>query len=130
MFGADEILVAANKLVGMPGIEWARDLLSVDYVHFLMDGHQIVFAEGLAAESLLLGIEGRKMLPGSVLAALLGRIAEVDGWDQMAAPARFIPQPWQQKSLIRQHRENPGEPISGVGVSDCPSAAYSCAWVA
>ena len=55
MFGAFEILVAAAKLVGVPGISRTKPQSSVTYIHLLFDRHQIVFANQVKTESLLLG---------------------------------------------------------------------------
>lgn len=55
---APEILVAATKLVGQPGIrrvEGART--GVQYVHFACDSHEVVWANGAPAETFLVGSE-------------------------------------------------------------------------
>ncbi len=54
LFGEDEVLVAAKDLVD--GIEVTREeRAEVAYVHLLLDAHEILQAEGAAAESLHLG---------------------------------------------------------------------------
>lgn len=55
MFGSEEVLVAAKKLVGIEGICVAEEIEAVTYYHLLLDAHEIVFANGARAESLLLG---------------------------------------------------------------------------
>ena len=61
--GAPEVLVAAKHLIAPPAIDWARDLTEVSYIHLLCAGHQIVLANGAAAETLYLGHYTRRALP-------------------------------------------------------------------
>ena len=65
--GARDVLVAANKLTMLPGIYVDEEVTSVEYTHFMFDGHAIVDVEGVPAESLLLGPEARKTLPRDTL---------------------------------------------------------------
>jgi len=55
MFGETEVLGAAKHLTAIEGIETASELQSVTYHHFLFDQHEIVFANGAAAESFYTG---------------------------------------------------------------------------
>ena len=49
-FGASEVLVAAKHLIDGHGVAWlAQD--SIDYLHVMFDRHEIIFANGAAAES-------------------------------------------------------------------------------
>ena len=70
MFGAQEVLVAAVQLVGLPGIERYRPKHGVHYVHLRLDRHQIVLAEGAPAETLLFA-------PGSLAALSVAQRAEL-----------------------------------------------------
>ncbi len=54
LFGQAEVLVAAKHLVNDDSIRIV-ETKAVEYVHFLFDKHQIVFAEGCPAESLYPG---------------------------------------------------------------------------
>ncbi len=56
LFGEDEVLVAARDLVDGRRIT-LRNGGTVDYHHLLFDRHQVIFAAGLATESLLPGPE-------------------------------------------------------------------------
>lgn len=56
LFGVDEVLVAAKHLVNDDTIRIVPRP-EIDYVHFLFDRHQIVFAEGCPAESLYPGAQ-------------------------------------------------------------------------
>ncbi len=50
-FGESEVLVPAISLVNDSSIRQAAPESDVTYVHFLLDGHQIVLAEGCLSES-------------------------------------------------------------------------------
>jgi hypothetical protein len=52
LFGEAEVLVAAQHLLGMPGVFRAVGVGKVRYYHMLLDQHQIVIAEGTEAETL------------------------------------------------------------------------------
>ncbi len=49
-FDEREVLVAANHLIGKPGIEWAGPA-RVTYLHFMFEEHQIVLSNGAWTES-------------------------------------------------------------------------------
>jgi hypothetical protein len=51
--GRAEVLVPAEKLIGLPGVDWAMDVETVTYLHLLFDAHEIVYAEDAPTESLL-----------------------------------------------------------------------------
>lgn len=57
MFDTSEILVPAKKLAGLPGISIVPMDQDVEYFHFLLPNHEIVFADGAPAESMYLGNE-------------------------------------------------------------------------
>lgn len=85
--GGAEVLVRARHLVGGAGIA-RRDMPRLDLCHLLLDAHEIIYAEGIPAESLLVAPE--------VLAGLDDDLAERvgaqgvthvprDGWDPAAS---------------------------------------------
>lgn len=55
LFGNSEVLVAAHRLVGLAGVTQDMPRGPVDYFHIALDHHEVIFAEGLPAESLYLG---------------------------------------------------------------------------
>lgn len=55
MFGQREIFVPAIKLVGIDTIEQVISVAPVTYVHILLEKHQVIFANGVPAESLYTG---------------------------------------------------------------------------
>lgn len=58
MFGEDEVLVPAKDLVGACGVELDSNIAGFCYYHILLDSHNVINADGFAAESLYLGAEG------------------------------------------------------------------------
>ena len=70
MFGQDEVLVAAKKLVGLPGIALDQPRAALRYFHIALDRHDIVLAEGAPAESLLPGPEALRTFDDGAARAL------------------------------------------------------------
>lgn len=62
--GKVEMLVAARHLIGRKGISLAPVERRHSYHHLLFDRHEIILAEGCATESLYLGEQAIKALPG------------------------------------------------------------------
>ncbi len=104
MFGTPEMLVAAKKLIGIPGIDLARDHERVTYVHFLLETHEIVFAEGAPSESLLAGPQARMALGQEEAAEIEALFPGL--LDQTCAPALPIAQGRPVQTLISRHQRN------------------------
>lgn len=106
MFGVQEILVAAIKLVGLPGIEVIEDAQSVEYFHMLFDQHEIVFSNGAATESLFTGPEALKAVSEDARAEILQIFPDIE--EQTALiPARLIPQKGRVvKRFVERHAKN------------------------
>lgn len=62
LFKEAEVLVAAIRLTALPGIFIDKETKEIDYIHFLFDEHEVVYAEGAPCESLLLGAQARDSL--------------------------------------------------------------------
>jgi len=100
MFGNEEVLVAAVKLVGHAGIRMDEATRDVTYVHLVFDTHELVFAEGAPSESFYPGREALKALPDAARAEfelLFPGVALAEhGWPF----ARQVPDGKRQKKLI------------------------------
>lgn len=106
MFGAPEVLVAAIRLTALPGIFVDDRVEQVDYVHLLFERHEIVVAEGVAAESLLTGPEALEALPAPARAELLTIFPELAEAPSQRRTARPIPPRMKQKKLLERHGKN------------------------
>ncbi len=98
LFGEAEVLVAARHLLGAPGVTLARDLAGVTYVHLLFDGHEVVFANGIEAESFLPGPSAMAGVEADLRAELLALFPDLAGGDA-PRPARALLKGWEGAML-------------------------------
>ncbi|MGB7269992.1 MAG: Hint domain-containing protein [Albidovulum sp.] len=70
--GTAEILVQAKHLVDGSNV-WQREGGFVDYYSLVFDHHEIIFAEGIPAESLMVNQETVRLLPPELAQELTGR---------------------------------------------------------
>jgi hypothetical protein len=108
MTGRAEVLLPAEKLIGLPGVGWAMDVERVMYLHLLFDAHEIVYAEDTPTESLLprphiLGVFGPEA--EAELRMLFPDLEEIG-----VLPARSILDAAAQTRLAQRHQSN-GTPI-------------------
>lgn len=106
MFGQDTALVAAKNLTDLPGIHSDTSLAKVDYFHFLLGRHEIVFSEGAASESLFTGAEALKVVSRDALEEILGLFPELANDRRKPQSAALIPPRKQQRKLVERHRKN------------------------
>ncbi|RLJ40765.1 Hint domain-containing protein [Litoreibacter meonggei] len=102
--GAQEVLIPAKKLLGLPGIDHADDMITVTYYHLLLDHHEIIFAEGAPTESLLTGPMARQAMGANALAEIQSLFPEL--LYSAGDPARVIPRGKQMRELVSRHRKN------------------------
>lgn len=70
-----EVFVPAKALTGLPGIRFMQGKRTMTWIHFACARHEVVFANGCASESLLLGpiaVQGLTGVEKAHLAALFG----------------------------------------------------------
>lgn len=117
MFGQKEVLVPAEALVGMKGIDVAEAPLGVDYYHLLLDEHSIVFAEGAEAETLYTGPVALRSLSDEARAELASACPELVR-DRQPSQTRFCrPMIGRRRSvkLMERMLKNGHEPVeSGI----------------
>ena len=87
--GAAPRLVAAIQLVGRPGVLVDETTEEVVYFHILLDGHQVVFAEGAMAETLFLGPQTLRNLP-RIARQEISRVADKGRDSALAETAPLI----------------------------------------
>jgi len=85
-FAHDEMLCAAVHLVGGADISLDMEPRRVVYHHILCDAHQILFAEGLEAESFLPGESGLDGVPRAAREELLAFFPELGREDAAQGP--------------------------------------------
>jgi hypothetical protein len=106
MFGEDEVLVSAIRMVGLAGISFAEPVKELDYVHFLFDDHAIVFAEGAPSESLLIAPESLASLSPGARAEIEALFPELVAKAGGQKPARPIPRLAAQNTLVDRLHKN------------------------
>ncbi|WP_371225961.1 Hint domain-containing protein [Roseovarius sp. 2305UL8-3] len=102
--GAQEVLIPAKKLIGLPGIDYARNMLSVTYYHLLLDRHEVIFAEGAPTESLMTGPMARCAIGCAAVREIRDLFPEL--LLSASYPARIIPKGHQMRNLIARHAKN------------------------
>lgn len=102
--GAQEILVAAKKLLGLPGIGYAQDKVTVTYYHLLLDVHEVIYAEGAPTESLMTGPMARQALGCDALAEIEDLFPEL--MYSASHPARVIPRGKLVREMLQRHVKN------------------------
>ncbi len=113
MFGTQEVLVAAKKLIVLDGVDVLRDVTSVHYFHMLFDRHQIVFSNGAPTESLFTGPEALNALSAAAVAEIGAIFPELLSDTPLHEPAAFIPEGRRQRRLVWRHAKNRRPIITG-----------------
>lgn len=104
MSDAGEVLIAAKKLLDLPGVMVASELEEITYFHILCEDHQILFAEGAEAESFYLGQMALQALDAEALEEVKELFPELLDQDQI--PARPIASGPQANRLVERHKKN------------------------
>lgn len=111
MFGSPEVLVAARQLLELDGVDVVEDGRGVDYWHFMCDRHEVVFAEGLEAETLFTGPESLKAIPKECREELFTLFPELRTVGRPAMPpARPLPKGSACRRMVARHIRN-GKPM-------------------
>lgn len=106
MFEAEEVLVAAGQLVGLPGIT-GDAAQEVTYLHLLFDRHEIVFANGAPSESLYPGPVAMAALGTRAVAEILALFPDLASMDSFRLqPARPLVRGRQGRSMAERHLRN------------------------
>lgn len=112
MFGKPEVLVAAIKLVTLPGIFVDQQVDRVEYFHLLFDDHEVILAEGTPTESLFTGPEALNGLTPEARAELEALFPDLLQGSLQSRSARLIPSGRHQKHLVYRHMRNGKPPLS------------------
>ncbi len=104
--GPREALVAAKHLVGLPGIAIDETSRGIEYWHIMCRGHEVVLAEGSAAETLLPGTEALKALGYRARRELRTLFPDLDTGLTRDDAARPVLTRRRAESLTRRHVKN------------------------
>ncbi len=108
IFGETEVLVAAKDLLALAGVEVVLPAQELTYIHLLLNGHEIVLAEGAPSESMYLGPQALRVMDGAMQAEvklLLGVTQDV--FPQAAhQPARLFAVGKMARQLVARHMKN------------------------
>ena len=111
MFGSREVLVAARQLLELDGVEVVEDGRGIDYWHFMCDQHEVVYAEGLEAETLFTGPEALKAIPKECRDELFALFPGLcDAPPTARTPARPLVKGAASRQLVARHKKN-GKPL-------------------
>lgn len=111
MFGQSDVLVAAIKLIDLPGIFIDDSITSPRYFHLLFDKHEVIFTEGAPTESLFTGREAMKSMPPAAREEILTLFPGLADQSRTPSAARPIPSNGQQKRLVIRHLKNGKAPL-------------------
>lgn len=106
MFGCDESLVAAARLLDLPGVcvdDRPRQLV---YCHLLLERHGMVLAEGAPCESFLIAPISVEAVTPMAQARIQARFPMARDPGYVAPSCAHIAPLAQQKQLIRRHLKN------------------------
>lgn len=110
MNGAREVLIAAKHLVGLPGIAMVPEVAPVTYLHMLFDGHEVIFANGAAAESLYTGAQALRSLGRAARDEIFALFPELARPGHQPTAARPLPSGRFGRKLGERHLKN-GKPL-------------------
>ncbi|WP_380058943.1 Hint domain-containing protein (plasmid) [Falsihalocynthiibacter sp. SS001] len=117
MFDSDEILIPANKLVELNGIDVVQECEEIEYFHVLLDDHEIIFSNGAPTESLFTGPEALRALSPEARKEIETLLPEIKSLSYSPKPARVIPTKGKhtRKAMFR-HVKNKKPLLSEVGI--------------
>lgn len=110
MFGSAEVLVAAKRLVGAPGVDIDRSLRNIAYYHILLTSHDLVLAEEMPVETLYLGPGILATLDARATAEVLQVVPDLRDPGFHFPPALPFAEGKRAKQLIARHLDK-GRPF-------------------
>ncbi len=111
MFGQDEVLVSAQHLTSLDGIDVEQHSDGVTYVHFLFDRHEIVRSNGAETESLFPGPEALKSLDTKARSEVIALFPELSSVNTSPEAIRVLVNSRRGRKLASRHAKN-GKPLS------------------
>lgn len=115
MFGAMEVLVSAKQLCDLDGIDVAEDLTDVEYFHFLLDRHEVVYSNGAETASLYPGPQALKSVGHAAREEIFTLFPELRNPGFSSNPACALTPGRKGRKLVTRHRMN-GKPLVATGL--------------
>jgi len=108
MFGIEEVLLPANKLLPSEGVEVVDvSAEGAEYYHILFDQHETVFSNGALTESLFTGPEALRSISASARKEIETLFPEICQPDFEPVATRLIPKKGKaMKQLVERHLKN------------------------
>lgn len=106
MFGCGEVFVPAIKLVSLPGVDVEEPGAGVEYLHILLDRHEVIYANGCPTESLFTGPGALDALGAEAVAELHSILPALACARHAPVLAKPVPIGRQQKQLVARHAKN------------------------
>ncbi|MBD9529941.1 Hint domain-containing protein [Paracoccus sp. PAR01] len=116
MFGQEEVLVPAKHLIGYAGIA-VEAVPEVEYFHFVLDQHELVWANGALTETMLAGPMALKALGTAQCRELAMIFPEIEMPSFTPTPARRILKRHENRQALRRHEKNHKCLYDGVSAS-------------
>lgn len=105
LFDEEEVLVRAKLLIGHGGIA-AEPAAAVEYFHFMLEHHELVWANGALTETMLAGPMALKALGPEQCRELALFFPEIEMPTFVPAPARRILKRGENKRVLSKHRKH------------------------
>ena len=102
MFDTAEVLIPANKLLALEGIDIDLGVREVEYFHILLDSHHIVWSNGAQTETLYTGPEALKSVSSEAREEITSLFPEILDPDYIASSARPIPEKGKRMKRLAQ----------------------------
>ncbi|WP_120499279.1 Hint domain-containing protein [Roseovarius sp. EL26] len=107
IFGTNEVLIPAVKLINVEGIKIADDIQEIEYFHILFDQHQIIYSNGALTESLFTGPEALKAISPEARIEMTTRFPEIANPEFKPIPAcRIVHRSKDVQHLLMRHVKN------------------------
>ena len=106
MFGSPQVLIPAFRLLGLPNIELDTETKEINYLHLMLDQHQIIWADGAPSESFFYDAHGIRFLPCEIREEIELLFPELVSGKKIYAPVRIIPPRNRQKMFVERHITN------------------------
>jgi len=106
MFGHVNVLVSAIRLTQMPGIFLDDTVGDIEYIHLLLDTHEVLFAENAPAESLYLGDQTYGAMTPEARDEIELIFPDLRSKLQHSLPAYPIPSLKRQRHFIKRVSQN------------------------